>query len=103
MFRVIPEHLKINRLPLFRAAVRPETPGRTARRGTIRTMLTDRQRDDLVSVALHESSHGWIAFAHGVPRSAIILYGYCNDGKRGVNSVLTACRSQAACASEFSI
>lgn len=42
-------------------------------------MLTERQRDDLVSVALHESGHGWIAFAHGVPRSAIILYAYCDD------------------------
>jgi len=47
-------------------------------------MLTERQRDDLVSVAIHEGSHGWIAFASGVPRDAIILYAYCRpDGISG--------------------
>lgn len=38
--------------------------------------LTDRQRDDLVSVCHHESAHGWAAHAHGVPRDAIILFAY---------------------------
>jgi hypothetical protein len=42
-------------------------------------MLTDGQRRDLLSVSIHESGHGWIAFDRGVPRSAIILYAYCND------------------------
>jgi len=41
--------------------------------------LTEAQRADLLSVSIHESSHGWIAFASGVPRDAIVLFAYCND------------------------
>jgi hypothetical protein len=37
-------------------------------------MLTERQRDDLRSVAVHESAHGWAAVAFGVPRTLVRLF-----------------------------